>query len=285
MQEIKDNIYIEDQYPGVTLAAINMPRGLIYLDAPPLPEHGRSWRADLLDLRSGPERMLVNLDAHVDRTLGARAMDCIVLAHEETASYFRNRPNTFKMQGKEIGAEWDSIAGIGNIRWAPPEITFTDRITMHWGPSPIIFEHHPGSAPSAIWAILPHEKVVFVGDAIVKNQPPFLETADIPVWIDALKTLLSDQYSGFSIVSGRGGVCANSTIQKQLNYLKTVHKKMERLAARKAAPEATERMIPSLLTPLRFLVSNKEKYIQRLQHGLAEYYLHHYIQAANPEDE
>ena len=98
MQEITRNVHIEDQYPGVTLGVIVTPRGLIQIDAPPSPEDARSWRAALMNLGGGMERVLINLDAHPDRTLGARAMDCTVIAHEKTAYTFRNRPGTFKAQ-------------------------------------------------------------------------------------------------------------------------------------------------------------------------------------------
>ena len=99
MDAIAKNVYIEDRYLGVTLGVISQPRGLIQIDAPPSPEDGRAWRAALMGMGIGPERVLVNLDSHPDRTLGARAMDCTVIAHEKTAQAFRNRPNTFKAQG------------------------------------------------------------------------------------------------------------------------------------------------------------------------------------------
>lgn len=85
MQSIAKDVYIETQYPGVTLGAINLAHGLIQVDAPPSPEDGRAWRAALLNLGGSSERMLVHLDAHPDRTLGARAMDCTVVAQERTA--------------------------------------------------------------------------------------------------------------------------------------------------------------------------------------------------------
>ena len=62
MQELAENIYIEDEYAGVTLGAINLPHGLIQIDAPPSPEDSRTWRATLLNLGGGVERVLVNLD-------------------------------------------------------------------------------------------------------------------------------------------------------------------------------------------------------------------------------
>ncbi|MCQ3936686.1 MAG: hypothetical protein DPW18_06525, partial [Chloroflexi bacterium] len=162
MQEITKNIYIEDQYPGVTLGVIVTPRGLIQIDAPPSPEEARSWRASLMNLGGGMERVLINMDAHPDRTLGARAMDCTVIAHEKTANIFRTRPSTFKAQGEETGADWESIPGLGSVRWAPPEVSFSDQMTLHWGDSPVLLEHHPGPSNGSIWVRLPQEKIVCV---------------------------------------------------------------------------------------------------------------------------
>ena len=162
MDAIAKNIYIEDRYLGVTLGVIIQPRGLIQIDAPPSPEDGRTWRASLMGMGNGPERVLINLDAHPDRTLGVRAMDCTVIAHEKTAQAFRNRPNTFKAQGDETGANWEAIPGLGSVRWAPPEISFVDKVTIHWSDTPILLESRPGPSSGAIWVTLPEEKVIFI---------------------------------------------------------------------------------------------------------------------------
>ena len=118
MQSIAKNVYIEDSYPGATLGVISLAHGLLQIDAPPSPEDARAWRAALLSLGGGSERLLVNLDAHPDRTLGARAMDCTVIAHEKTAQVFRTRPNTFKSPGEDTGADWETIPGLGSVRFS-----------------------------------------------------------------------------------------------------------------------------------------------------------------------
>ena len=205
MQSIADKVFIEDSFPGVTLGAISTPRGLVQIDAPPSSEDSRAWRASLMNVGAGSDRVLVNLDSHPDRTLGARAMDCTIIAHERTAEVFRNRPNTFKAQGDETGANWESIPGLGSVRWAPPEISFTNTLVLHWSDNLIRFEHHPGPTAGAIWVILPVEKIVFVGDLVMRNQPPFLSNSDLPAWIDSLKILMGNEYKGFNIISGRGG--------------------------------------------------------------------------------
>jgi glyoxylase-like metal-dependent hydrolase (beta-lactamase superfamily II) len=276
MQAIAKDIYIEDQYLGATLGAINYPHGLFQIDAPPSPEDARTWRAALLNLGGSTERLLVNLDAHPDRTLGARAMDCTVIAQEKTAAVFRGRPTMFKAQGEETGADWESIPGLGNVRWSPPEITFSHRLAIHWDETPIVLEHHPGSAAGAIWVVLPEANVVFVGDAVLKNQPPFLSGADLPVWIEAVKLLLSPAYRGWQVVSGRGGVVTVDVIRTQQDHLNQILAKLEKLAGKKASPEAVENLVAPLLGTYKIPASRQKKYGQRLRYGLYHYYIRHY---------
>jgi cyclase len=282
MQTIAKDVYIEDDYPGVTLGVISLTHGLLQIDAPPSPEDARAWRAALLSLGGGSERLLVNLDAHPDRTLGARAMDCTIVAHEKTAQVFRSRPNTFKAQGEDTGADWESIAGLGNVRWILPEITFSHQMAIHWDDNaPIVLEHHPGPSAGATWVILPEEKVIFIGDLVLHNQPPFLSGADIPVWLEALKLLLSPAYRGWLVVSGRGGLVNAEVIRAQKDYLEQVHKKIEKLAQKKNPPEAVENLIPTLLNTFKIPANRHQKYEQRLRYGLYHYYNRHYHPSSN----
>jgi glyoxylase-like metal-dependent hydrolase (beta-lactamase superfamily II) len=276
MQSIANDIYIDHQYPGVTLGVIYLPHGLVQIDAPPSPEDGRAWRAALMNLGGGSDRLLVNLDSHPDRTLGARAMDCTIVSQEKTAHVFRTRPITFKAQGEETGSDWETIPGLGNIRWAPPEITFSHQMTIHWGESPVILEHHPGPTSGATWVIHPDAKVVFVGDAVLKNQPPFLAGADLQLWLENLRLLLSHTYRNWSVVSGRGGVVAADVIRAQKDYIEQVMSKIERLARKNSPPEAVEGLIAPLLRTFKIPSSQVQKYTHRLRYGLHHYYARHF---------
>ncbi len=276
MQSIADNVYIEDGYLGATLGVVQQGRGLIQIDAPPSPEDVRSWRGALMGLSSGPERVLAILDAHPDRTLGARAMECTVLAHEKTAQIFRSRSTTFKAQGTETGADWETIAGLGTVRWAAPEISFTSQLSLHWDEAPVHFEHHPGPTPGAMWVILPEQKVVFIGDLVSKNQPPFLAHADLPDWIKALNLLSEPKYRGFTFVSGRGGAVTASAIKAQTDLIKRIHERLEKMAQRGASPEATEKWIEPLLKGFKSSAARHKQYVQRMRYGLRYYYGRHY---------
>jgi glyoxylase-like metal-dependent hydrolase (beta-lactamase superfamily II) len=285
MQQLAENVYLEEQFPGVTLGAINLPHGLIQIDAPPSMDDNRIWRATLLNLGGGVERILINLDAHPDRTLGARAMDCTIIAHDRTAQAFRNRPNTFKPQLEESGADWEQFSMLGSVRWAPPEITFTKHMSVQWSSTPVLLEHHPGPSAGAIWVILPRQKIVFVGDTVVKHQPPFLAFGNIPLWLEALELLLSREYQSYAIVSGRGGTVGLATIKAQREILGKIESGLDKLAAKHAAPEAAETLIPALLASIKAPASRNKQYAQRLRFGLRHYYARHYHRTEDSESE
>jgi len=284
MQALANQVYIEEQFPGVTLGAIALPHGLIQIDAPPSPEDGRSWRAALLNLNSGVERLLINLDGHPDRTLGARAMDCTIVAHERTAETFRNRPNTFKAQGDETGADWESVVGLGSVRWAPPEISFTSRMSIEWSNFPVVLEHHSGPTSGACWVILPEPRIVFVGDLVVKNQPPFLASANLPEWLKSLDHL-SAEYQEYTIVSGRSAVVSFDVVDAQRAMLSNLHEKLEALPKNASAPEAVEALIPLLSGAFSAPIERQRQYSQRLAYGLRHYFARHYRSTGASEND
>jgi len=281
MDAIAKNVYIEERFPGVTLGVIAQSRGLIQIDSPPAPEDGRAWRASLMGLGDGHERVLINLDSHPDRTLGVRAMDCTIIAHERTAYAFTNRPNTFKAQGDETGANWEAIPGLGSVRWAPPEISFASQLSLHWSDTPVILESHPGPTEGAIWVVLPEEKVVFIGDAVLKGEPPFLAHADIPKWLETLDYLQGGDFKGYTVVSGRSGSVSPQAIRSQADSLKKIHTKIEKLGKKKStAANVTDKLADAVLKGFKTPVAKQQQYSHRLRFGLRNYYARHYLPAS-----
>jgi hypothetical protein len=133
MEHIKPGIYYEDAYLGVTLGALVTSHGTMMIDPPLRPEDARSWRSSLINQRGGSNRLLVLLDSHLDRTLGARTMESTIISHLQTAHTFSNRPAIFKGQSFESGSEWESYDDAIGTRWTIPNITFTEHMILHWG--------------------------------------------------------------------------------------------------------------------------------------------------------
>jgi glyoxylase-like metal-dependent hydrolase (beta-lactamase superfamily II) len=148
----------------------------------------------------------------------------------------------------------------------------------------VILEHHPGPALGSIWVLIPEARVIFTGDTILLDQPPFLASADLPAWIESLELLLS-KYKDTLLVSGRGGPVAAEAVRAQLKQLKNILKGLEKLAKRNAPPEKTEDLIPGLIDDMDLPPKRREHYVQRLRHGLFYYYARRYRPIESYEQE
>jgi glyoxylase-like metal-dependent hydrolase (beta-lactamase superfamily II) len=137
-------------------------------------------------------------------------------------------------------------------------------------------QSHTGPTPGAIWVVLPDSKVVFVGDAVLKGQPPFLAHADIPAWLEALDVLQGPDFKGYTIVSGRGGIITQQAVKAQADFLGKALEKMEKLGGKKAAAGATDKLAESMLKDFKAPAARQKQYLQRLRHGLGHYFARHY---------
>lgn len=273
MQSLAENIYYDDSYAGVTVGAITLPQGTLAIDSPLRSEDARSWKSTLLTLSRGTHRLMVILDIHADRTLGSRAIEFPVIAHTETAESYQERTTVFKGHNIETGAEWEHYPEVSGTRWERPNITFSKQLCLQWDGPEICIEHHPGPTSGAVWVHIPEEKIVFVGDAVSLNQPPFLSRADFEAWHETLNLLASRQFIDYKILCGRGGIVTIDDVREQRQFLKSIYGRLETMAKRKANPKDIEKMIPALLKKISYSRNYENFFSQRLQHGLEQYYI------------
>lgn len=276
MQEIAENIYFETTFPGVTLGAVNTKQGLLMIDSPIYGEDARSWRSSLMNFNNNGNRLLVALDAHHDRSLGLRNLECRLIGHEHLTAAYGSRPVSIKAQVQESGAEWEAYGGLGSIRWLVPEITFSDVLVLHWDEYPIRIEYHPGPATGASWVVLPNSGIAFVGDAVVSDQPPFLADANIEQWIESLSVLLQPAYKNFTLVSGRSGLVSVKEVQQQINFLERMNTAFKKYPKRSLTPAETDSLAENFITAF----TDRTMYFDRLKHGVAAYYEKHFVLAA-----
>lgn len=131
---------------------------------------------------------------------------------------------------------------------------------------------------------IPEEKVLFVGDVVTPNQPPFFAQADLEVWHQTLNELASRKYYEYTIISGRGGPISVEIIRGQRKFNKSVRGRLQTLAKHDSEPEETQNMIPALLDKLSYPPEKQELFEERLKHGLAAYYARHH-QKKEPDEE
>jgi hypothetical protein len=114
------------------------------------------------------------------------------------------------------------------------------------------------------------------------EQPP-LTNADIPAWLEALDFLLVN-YTGYTIVGGRDGLVSKEIVETLKTNLSHILDVLEKAAKMDISPEATENLIPALLSNLKVPSQIEDQYAQRLRHGLAQYYARHYLATEIPND-
>jgi glyoxylase-like metal-dependent hydrolase (beta-lactamase superfamily II) len=276
MQSVAENIFYENSYAGVTIGAITYPQGTLLIDSPFRAEDARTWKAALLTRSRGTHRLNVILDIHADRTLGSRAIEFPILSHEQTAEAFQERTSIFKGHINETGEEWEHYPEVSGTRWERPSITFNHHMILHWGGPNIYIEHHPGPTSGASWVHIPSEKILFIGDAVTPNQPPFLARADLETWHETLNLLASRPFADYTIICGRGGPISLDTIREFRKFLKSIDGRLKTILRRKAYPEDTLKMVPALLKKLSYPSKMETFYTQRLQYGLMQYFSNHF---------
>jgi glyoxylase-like metal-dependent hydrolase (beta-lactamase superfamily II) len=285
MKEIAKDVFVETSFPGVILGAVRLEQGLILIDAPLYSRDAQPWRSSLSKSGSSSERLLVLLDEHLDRSIGARAMKCVTVTHERTAQVLGNRPANAKPVSVKTGALWETLEDLGTIHGSQPEITFTHSMNINWGEEPVVLEYHAGPSRGAIWVILPAARIIFMGDCVLSNQPPFLASANLDTWLDSLALIRSAKYRDYILISGRSGMVTQEEAKNQTALLKRIHSGLEKLAHHKAEPGATENFALELLKD--FSARNRKEedmFKARLLWGLQQLYSNHYFPATQIED-
>lgn len=277
MKSITDNVIFEDSFAGVGLGALRLEQGIIFIDSPITVRDAQVWRNSLSKSGSGTDRLLVLLDEHLDRSMGAKAMKCTLLAHERTSQVLGGRPASSKPVFTKTGAVWESIEEMGSIHATLPEITFTHSMQIHWGQDVVALEYHPGPARGSIWVVLPSLKIAFIGDCVVAQQPPFLASADLPAWLDSLALLRSAKFRDYILISSRNGVINQEEVKQQSVFLKQIQSQMEKFVPNKAEGGTLEGMVAELMK--EFTPRNRkeeELFKNRLLWGLQQLYSTHY---------
>ncbi len=283
MHEIKPGIYYEDSYPGPTIGAVLLPHGMMFIDTPLRPEDAHRWKSTLLNRSQGTiHRIVICLDDHPDRTIGANGLDCPILTHRDAAETLKDYSAVFRGQLPESGAIWERYPETTGLLWVVPDITFSESMKFHWGEPDVLVEHHPGPRPGSSWVIIPDEKVVFIGDTVVKMGPPFFGKAHIPTWIEALDALMNARFRDYIMISGRGGEISQDDIKDLKKSIRKIHRRIEKLASRQVRPEEAGDIADKTLDDYKFPKKDREFYLQRLRHGLTQYYVQNYLDESLP---
>ncbi len=268
MEEIAQNIFIEQSYPGVVSSVLKLGHGLLMIDSPFLADDRQSWQQKLVNLGGGVSRLMVLLDSHTDRLLGVPMTELPILAHENALQLIADLPAPSRAPEKLSGSESDPYEMSQNGRSVLPNIVYSHQLRIYWDDQPVVITHQPGGHLAGSWVRYDAQSVIFVGDSVVVSQPPFLAWCDLDRWIDELTWLSSDFFRDYQVVSGRDGLVTQKSILKMIDFLTMMKDVVDELTSLENWSEAVDQQVPQILQKFDFDREKAEQNYHRLVWGL-----------------
>jgi cyclase len=238
-REIGPNIFCETELHGANVGFVNTGEGVILIDTPLLPDDARLWLEEIRKRTEQKIAYIVNTDHHRGHILGNQYFpEAKVIAHEfawkNMRSYgdsFRNRLlNLYRDRMPEAVTEWRE-----HVRIVEPEVTFTGRTILFKGDKEIHLIPVGGHTEATSVVYLPREKVLFAGDLVITDRPPFLSQSNTKQWLEALTYLRKLRYE--VLVPGHGELCGKEATERMSEFLRLVRRRM-RSAYRSGMPKA-----------------------------------------------
>lgn len=192
---------------------IDGPGAAITIDTTATEARTRAYREAIAATTDRPVRTVVATHHHGDHTHGNHLFpEATVVAH----TYCRDRllrEDYHAVLALFTGPDW------GDIRPAPPGVTFRDELTL-WSGERRIELRHPGRAAHTagdVYAWLPEDRVLVCGDLVFDGGTPLLAEGSPSGLARTLEEL--GELDPLTVVPGHGGLCDLSAVKSTLEYL------------------------------------------------------------------
>ena len=204
MIQIDANIVVETEHLGSNNSIVSTPEGLVLIDSPHRPTDAIRWRHQVES--RGNTLYLINTDHHPDHTIGNYFLPGRVVSHEGTLERLTNNaPSKQYLDDLMAAIDPEGLKFMKDYRVRKPEITFSERLTLHVGGLDFEMSYARGHTLNSAIIYIPQQQVCFTGDLVCSlGLPAFIE-ADTFAWIETIKRI--EKMDIRHIVPGHGKVC------------------------------------------------------------------------------
>ncbi len=215
MEKITANVYVESKLSMCNCSVVVTKDGVVIIDTPMIPANAKKVAAEVE--KFGPLRYVINTEPHGDHISGDGYFGGKLVTHEGTrdailASKVKDFENMLKMMAP------DSLPIPADFRYRPPDITFTERLTIYLGGLTFQLINMPGHTPFQAAVYVPEEKIVFTSDNVVVGNTPFLGPSIPDQWLKSLKKY--EELDVEKVVPGHGPVTDKSQFKKMSKIIK-----------------------------------------------------------------
>jgi cyclase len=189
-------------------------RSVVSIDACSTQRRTRAYLDRIASVTAAPVTTLINTHHHGDHTYGNSEFgDVTIIGHE------RCRAEVINAGLLGNTGIWDPVDW-GELRVAPPTVTFTDRLRVWSDDMPIEVSYVGQAAHTTndclVW--LPDRQVLYCGDLLFNGGTPFLLMGSVTGAIEVLTSVLAPIPARI-IVPGHGEPCGRELIDVTLGYL------------------------------------------------------------------
>lgn len=190
--------------------------GIVAVDTCSTERRTRAFLESAAAVSPAPVRTVINTHHHGDHTHGNYLTHpATIIAHENcrelmVQSGIQHYPGVFEQ------ADW------GDLEFAPPTVTFDERVNLWVGDLKVELHYIGGAAHTTndVVAWVPERKVLFAGDLVFNGGTPFVLMGSVSGSLRALDRLRS--FEADVIVPGHGPVCTPDVLDDLAAYYRFV---------------------------------------------------------------
>ncbi len=148
----------------------------------------------------------------------------LVIGHSSCRERFSNDvPEYLQKRRQAEPGRWDEVILV------PPNLTFTDALTLELGEVTLSLHHLPGHTADSVVAWLPEWGVLLGGDAVESPLPVTAEDSPLELWIDGLRRWEQEPELR-AVIPAHGPPGGRELLQKNIAYLEDMLGQGEGLA-------------------------------------------------------
>src|SRR3984885_8215304 len=192
-------------------------RSVVSIDACSTQRRTRAYLDAIASVTPAPVTTLVNTHHHGDHTYGNSEFgDVTIIGHE------RCRAEVISAGLLGNTGIWEPVDW-GELRLAPPTVTFADRLRVWSDDAPVEVSYvgQPAHTSNDCLVWLPEQQVLFCGDLLFNGGTPFLLMGSVSGALEVLTTVLAP-IEARVIVPGHGEPCGRDLIGTVAGYLRFV---------------------------------------------------------------
>lgn len=219
--EIGDGVFVR-RYPflrqniGVVVGA----DGVLVIDTRATARLAEEIRTDLRAVTPLPVTVVVNTHAHWDHCFGNRTFrPSVIWGHEGCARFLE--ANIDRQRAVAVEEDPSLAADVGAVVVDPPDRTFAERATVTFGGRTVEFSHlGRGHTDHDIVVVVPGTGVLFAGDLIESDSPPWFGDAFPLEWAATVRAL--GDLGAETIVPGHGRVVDPAFVAAQAAEIEAI---------------------------------------------------------------